>query len=62
MQQNKYVELKGITEKEIIVGMAFYNAPSMSYMKQLFNKNLVQYMKIPLNNQVKEAIWKKNIK
>ena len=51
---NKYVELNGITEKEIIGGMAFYNEPSMSYMKQLFNKNLVQYMKIPFNNQVYE--------
>lgn len=51
---NKYVELNGITEKELIGGMAFYNEPSMSYMKQLFNKNLVQYMKIPFNNQVYE--------
>jgi len=51
---NKYVELNGITEKEIIGGMAFYNEPSMTYMKQLFNKNLVQYMKIPFNKQAYE--------
>jgi len=51
---NKYVELNGITEKEIIGGMAFYNEPSMSYMKQLFNKNLVQYMKIPFDKLVYE--------
>lgn len=51
---NKYVELHGVTEKEIIGSMAFYNEPSMSYMKQLFNKNLVQYMKIPFNKQVYE--------
>lgn len=51
---NKYVELDGITEKEIIGGMAFYNEPSMTYMKQLFNKNLVQYMKIPFNRKAYE--------
>lgn len=51
---NKYVELKGITEKEIIGGMAFYNEPSMSYMKQLFNKYSVQYMKVPFDKQVYE--------
>ncbi|MGN1327381.1 MAG: hypothetical protein ACI4VQ_04855, partial [Clostridia bacterium] len=44
---NKYVQIKGITEREIISGMAFYNDPSMAYMKELFNKNSVQYMVIP---------------
>ena len=49
---NKYVEIKGVTEKEIIGGLAFYNDPSMTYMKQLFDKNLAQYMKIPFSEQV----------
>lgn len=51
---NKYVELNGITEKEIIGGMAFYNEPSMSYMKQLFNKYSVQFIKVPFDKQVYE--------
>lgn len=44
---NKYVEVNGITEKEIISGMSYYNDPSMAYMKELFNRNSVQYMIIP---------------
>lgn len=51
---NKYVELRSITEKEIIGGMAFYNNPTMSYMKQLFDKNSVNYMKIPFEREIYE--------
>lgn len=51
---NKYIEINGITEKEIIGGMAFYNDPSMAYMKELFNKNFVQYMTIPFNKSIYE--------
>lgn len=51
---NKYVEVNGITEKEIIGGMAYYNDPSMAYMKELFNKNYVQYMTIPFDKQIYE--------
>lgn len=46
---NKYVTLEGITEKEIIGGIAFYNDPSMSFMRELFNKNNVKYYIIPLD-------------
>lgn len=49
---NKYVEINGVTEKEIIGGMAFYNDPAMAYMKELFNKNLVQYMTIPFAKDI----------
>ena len=51
---NKYLEVNGITEKEIIGGMAYYNDPSMAYMKELFNKNFVPYMTIPFNKQIYE--------
>ena len=51
---NKYVDINGISEKEIIGGMGFYNEPSMSYMQQLFNKNSVKYIKIPFDQQVYE--------
>ena len=48
------MEVNGITEKEIIGGMAYYNDPSMAYMKELFNKNFVPYMTIPFNKQIYE--------
>lgn len=48
---NKFMEIPGITEKEIIGGMAFYNEPSLSYMKQLFNKELIKYMTIPFEQK-----------
>lgn len=51
---NKYVEVDGITEKEIIGGMAFYNDPAMAYMKELFNRNIVRYMIIPFEKEIYE--------
>ena len=51
---NKYVEVNGITEKEIIGGMAFYNDPAMAYMKELFNKNFVPYITIPFEKNIYE--------
>ena len=49
---NKYVKVKGITEKAIIGGMAFYNDPSMSFMTELFNRETIQYCLIPFDGQV----------
>mgnify|MGYP003304810958 CR=1 FL=1 len=46
---NKYVKVDGITEREIIGGMSYYNDPAMAYMKELFNRNLVPYMTIPFD-------------
>lgn len=37
---NKYTKVKGVTEKAIIGGMAFYNDPAMSFMTELFNRKL----------------------
>ena len=51
---NKYVEVNGITEKEIIGGMSFYNDPEMAYMKELFNRNYVPYMTIPFEKKIYE--------
>lgn len=51
---NKYVEVSGITEEEIIGGMAYYNEPSMAYMKELFNKKFVRYITIPFEKQIYE--------
>ena len=46
---NKYIKIPGITEKEIIGALAFYNEPTKSYMKQLFNKETIEYMVIPFD-------------
>ena len=48
---NKAVKIKGITEKTIIGGMAFYNDPSMSFMTELFDRNLIRYGSIPFEEE-----------
>ena len=49
---NKAVKLRGINEKTIIGGMAYYNDPSMSYMIELFDKNMIKYISIPFDEEV----------
>jgi len=49
---NKYTKVKGISEKAIIGGMAFYNDPAMAYMTELFNREMVPYCTIPFDSQV----------
>ena len=44
---NKFVKLRGVTEKTIVGGMAYYNDPSMSFMTELFDRNSVRYVTIP---------------
>ena len=48
---NKSVKIKGITDKTIIGGMAFYNDPSMSFMTELFDRNLIKYVSIPFEEE-----------
>ena len=48
---NKYTTVRSLTEKTIIGGMAFYNDPSMSFMTELFNRELVKYTIIPFEQQ-----------
>ena len=49
---NKVVKLRGITTKNIIGGMAFYNDPEMSFMTELFDKNTDKYTEVPCNEEV----------
>lgn len=49
---NKYTRVRGVTEKAIIGGMAFYNDPAMSYMTDLFNRETIKYCVIPFDAQV----------
>lgn len=49
---NKAMRLKGVSSKNIIGGMAFYNDPEMSFMTELFDRNSVKYLEIPFNEEV----------
>lgn len=48
---NKVVKLRGITDKTIIGGMAYYNDPSMSFMTELFDRTLIKYIAIPFEEE-----------
>ena len=49
---NKVVKVRGITEKTIIGGMAFYNDPAMSFMTELFDRNLIKHISIPFEEDI----------
>ena len=49
---NKTVRIKGISDKTIIGGMAYYNDPAMSFMTELFDRNLMRYVSIPFDEEV----------
>ena len=49
---NKYVKIRGINEKTIIGGMAFYNDPAMSFMTELFDRSLIKYITIPFEEEI----------
>ena len=49
---NKVEKLKKASEKVIIGGMSSYNDPAMTYMVELFDKNLIKYISIPFDEQV----------
>ncbi len=40
-----------MTDKLIIGGISVYNDPAMSYMTELFNKDLIKYCSIPFEEQ-----------
>ena len=48
---NKYVKIRGINEKTIIGGMAYYNDPAMSYMTELFDRNIIKHIAIPFEEE-----------
>ena len=49
---NKALKLRGVNDKTIIGGMAYYNDPAMSFMTELFDKNTIRYITIPFNEEV----------
>ena len=49
---NKTVRIRGINEKTIIGGMAYYNDPSMSFMTELFDRTLIKYVSLPFEEEI----------
>ena len=47
---NKELKVRSLTTKAIIGGMSFYNDPSMSFMTELFNKDMVKACSIPFED------------
>ncbi len=48
---NKDMKVRGLTDKAIIGGMSYYNEPAMSFMTELFDRDLVKYCTIPFETQ-----------
>ncbi len=49
---NKELKVRGLDTKIIVGGMARYNDPSMTVMKDLFNKDMVKACTIPFDEKV----------
>ena len=48
---NKEIAVRSLTTKAIIGGISFYNDPGMSFMTELFNKDLVKAYSIPFEDK-----------
>ena len=48
---NKFQKVRNLSAKTLIGGIAFYNDPGMSYMTELFNKDIVPYCIVPFEIQ-----------
>ena len=48
---NKAIKVRSLNIKTLIGGMSCYNAPSMTYMTELFNKDNIRYCEIPFEVQ-----------
>ena len=48
---NKSEKVRSLNVKTLIGGMSCYNAPNMSYMTELFNKDDIRYCEIPFEVQ-----------
>lgn len=48
---NKALRVKGLNTKTLIAAMSCYNAPNMSYMTELFDRDNIRYCEIPFETQ-----------
>ena len=46
---NKAMKVRGLSTKAIVGGMSCYNNPEMSYMRELFDKDKIQLITIPFD-------------
>ena len=49
---NKNIRVNYLNDKVLIGGMSVYNDPAMTYMTELFNKDIIKYTTIPFEDQV----------
>jgi len=49
---NKATKVRGLSDKVLVGGMAYYNDPSMSFMTELFKKDMVRVITIPFDVSV----------
>ena len=49
---NKAIKVRGVNDKTIIGGIAYYNDPAMSFMTELFDKNTIRYITVPFDEEV----------
>lgn len=49
---NKALKLRSVSAKNIVGGMAYYNDPEMSFMTELFDREIVKYVEIPFDEEV----------
>ena len=49
---NQELKIRSLTSKMVIAGLSFYNDPGMSFMTDLFNKDLVKACTIPFDENV----------
>ena len=49
---NKSIKVNGINERNIIGGMSVYKDPGMTYMTDLFNKDIIRFTIIPFEEQI----------
>ena len=49
---NKYEKLRSVTPKQLVGGLANYKDPGMSFMSEIFNKDNMNYVTLPLDIDV----------
>ncbi len=49
---NKEMKVKDLTSRAIIGGLSYYNDPAMSFMTELFNREIIKYCTIPFEQEV----------
>ena len=54
---NKELKVKSLSIKAIIGGLSYYNDPAMSFMTELFNKDMVKACTIPFEENAETHLY-----